>query len=207
MVYVFLPLLGTSAKVLKVFVLTTTLTSKESCVQSRWQIISHPKTNHAVNLIGGLLLYSGLRLTFRIGENMNTPLYLAFLALFTGGISTFMWKVGGTNGVYAPSYIIWANIFAILVAVIIHLVQKQAFELSPSMAGIASVGGFFGGICVWATLRAFALGGEGSIIFPIIGLAVMLSTTLSFVIYREPATATKILGLGFGAASIFFLSR
>ena len=192
---------------LKVFVLTTTLTSKESCVQSRWQIISHPKTNHAVNLIGGLLLYSGLRLTFRIGENMNTPLYLAFLALFTGGISTFMWKVGGTNGVYAPSYIIWANIFATLVAAIIHLVQKHAFELSPSMAGIASVGGLFGGICVWATLRAFTLGGQGSIIFPIIGLAVMLSTALSFVIYREPATASKILGLGFGAASIFFLSR
>lgn len=138
---------------------------------------------------------------------MNIPVYLAFIALFTGGISAFMWKVGGTHGVYAPSYIIWANIFSILVAVIIHLAQKHAFELSPSMAGIASAGGLLGGICVWATLRAFTLGGQGSIIFPIIGLAVMLSATLSFVVYREPATANKLLGLGFGAASIFFLSR
>jgi len=138
---------------------------------------------------------------------MNTPLYLAFIALVTGGITAFMWKVGGTNGVYAPSYIIWANIFSILVAVIIHLAQKHAFELTPGMAGIASAGGFLGGICVWATLRAFALGGQGSIVFPIIGLAVMLSGTLSLVIYREPATPTKLLGLGFGAASMFLLSR
>ena len=94
-----------------------------------------------------------------------------------------------------------------LAAVLIHLVQRHPFDLSPKLTGIAALGGILAAISVYATLVAFRLGGQGSIIFPIFGLGVMVAVILSYVIYREPITATKLVGLGLGVSSIIVLSR
>ncbi|MDP6771361.1 MAG: hypothetical protein QF704_11745, partial [Anaerolineales bacterium] len=75
------------------------------------------------------------------------------------------------------------------------------------LAGIGLVSGVFAGVATLASLIAFRLGGHGSIIFPIVSLGVIVSVALSFAIYREPVTSTKLVGIGFGVASIVFLSR
>ena len=138
---------------------------------------------------------------------MNTPVMLAFLALFSGGLITFFWKVAGANQVYAPSYMVVETLVFCLAAVLIHLIQRHPFDLSTRMTGLAALGGIAGAISVYAMLLAFRLGGQGSIIFPIAGLGVVASVMLTTVIYREPVTATKLLGLGLGVSSIIVLSR
>ena len=60
---------------------------------------------------------------------------------------------------------------------------------------------------VYAMLLAFRLGGQGSIIFPMAGLSVIVAVILSYIVYREPITATKMVGLGLGISSIIILSR
>ena len=138
---------------------------------------------------------------------MNTPVMLAFLALFSGGLITFFWKVAGANQVYAPSYMVVETLVFCLAAVLIHLIQRHPFDLSTRMTGLAALGGITAAIAVYAMLLAFRLGGQGSIIFPIAGLGVVASVMLTTVIYREPVTATKLLGLGLGVSSIIVLSR
>ena len=138
---------------------------------------------------------------------MNTPMLLALLALVCGGITAFFSKVAGVNQGYSPSYMIVQAISFIMFAVVIHIVQRHPFELTGKLASIGLVSGIFAGVATLATLVAFRQGGQGSIIFPIVGLGVIVSVTLSFLIYSEPITSTKLVGIGFGIASIVFLSR
>jgi len=138
---------------------------------------------------------------------MNTPMWLALLALVCGGITAFFSKVAGVNQGYGPSYMIVQAITFVLFAVMIHVVQKHPFELTGKLAGIGLVSGIFAGVATLASLAAFRQGGEGSIIFPIVSLGVIVAVALSFLIYREPITSTKLVGIGFGIVSIVFLTR
>jgi len=138
---------------------------------------------------------------------MNTPIMLALLALISGGLVTFIWKVAGANQVYAPSYMVVETLVFCLAAILIHLVQRHPFDLSPKLTGLAALGGILAAISVYAMLLAFRLGGQGSIIFPLAGLGVIVAVILSYIVYREPITATKIVGLGLGVSSIIVLSR
>ncbi len=138
---------------------------------------------------------------------MNTPMLLAILALVCGGITAFFSKVAGVNQGYSPSYMIVQAISFVMFAVVIHIVQRHPFELTGKLASFGLVSGIFAGVATLATLVAFRQGGQGSIIFPIVGLGVIVSVTLSFLIYSEPITSTKLVGIGFGIASIVFLSR
>ena len=132
---------------------------------------------------------------------------LALVSLVTFGTARFCSKVAGENEVYSPSYMIIASLCLCLVGVVIHLVQRQPFELSAKMTGIAALGGTIGGIGFYAMLLAFRLGGQGSVLFPIAGLGVVVATILALVVYREPLTASKLIGLGLGVSSIVVLSR
>ena len=64
-----------------------------------------------------------------------------------------------------------------------------------------------GAIGVFALLTAFKMGGQGSVLFPISGMSVLVAVILSIIVYREPVTATRLLGLGLGISSILILSR
>ena len=138
---------------------------------------------------------------------MNIPIMLAFLALVLLGIASFFIKIAAVHQVYSPSYMIVASLSTCIVAVVIHLVQRHPFDLSARMAGLASLGGIIGGIGVIAILVALRLGGQGSIIFPIAGLSVIVAVILSYIVFREPITATKMVGLGLGVSSIIVLSH
>lgn len=141
------------------------------------------------------------------GEEMNLPIMLAFVSLVGWGIAASLMKVAGANQVYSPSYMIVVHVVAVLVGIVIHLVQSHSFELSPRMAGLAALGGISAGIAFWALLVASRLGGEGSVIFPIAGLSVIIPVLFSFIVFREPVTSTRVLGLGLGISSIVVLSR
>ena len=138
---------------------------------------------------------------------MNTPVLLGLLALVAIGLEQFLRKVAGASGVYGPSFMLAAVPAFVLMTILMHFVQKHSFSLSPKMMGIGSLSGIFGAISVFAVLLAFQLGGHGSTIFPLVGLGMIVSAGLSIIVYSEPVTATKLLGLGLGVGSIIALSR
>ena len=138
---------------------------------------------------------------------MNTSIFLAFVSLVCFGFVTFFQQVAGKNQVYSPSYMIVASSCVVLFAIVMHIVQKHSFTLSRGMTSLALIGGILGAVGVLALLLAFKAGGQGSIIFPISGMCVIMSAILSIIVYREPVTTTKILGLGLGVSSIIILSR
>lgn len=136
---------------------------------------------------------------------MNIPIMLAIVGLF--GFGSFLWKVAGVNHVYGPSWMIIEGVTFAIFGAVLHLIQRHSFELSTRMTGLAALGGVLGGIAIFSMLLAFKLGGEGSVIFPIARLGLMVALIGGFVVYREPVTATKVLGVGLGLGSIFVLSR
>jgi len=96
--------------------------------------------------------------------------------------------------------------FAIFGAVL-HLVQRHSFDLSTRMTGLAAFGGVLAGIAVFSMLFAFKLGVEGSVIFPNARLGLIVAVIGGFIVYREPVTTTKLLGLAMGLRSIIVLPR
>ena len=138
---------------------------------------------------------------------MNTPIALALLALVTFGLGDFIYKIAGSNQAYGPSYMLVYALFIGILAIVMHIIDRHSLDLSPQMTGLAALGGIITGTGLFAILLAFRLGGHGSIIFPIAGLSVIVSVPLSFIVFREPLTATKLLGFGLGVSSIIVLSR
>ena len=138
---------------------------------------------------------------------MNTPILLALVALITSGAIGFLWQIAAVKHVSTLSWMAVQSGAFLACTIVMLVVQRHPFGLAPRMAGLASLTGLIAVISVSAILHALRSGGQGSIIFPISGLGVMLSAMLSFLVFREPITATKLLGLGFGVTSIIFLSR
>ena len=138
---------------------------------------------------------------------MSIPILLALVTLVTFGINAFFGKVAGANQVYVPSFMTVTSLCLGLVGIVIHIIQKHPFELSAKMVALGSIGGIIAGVGFYTMLLAFRMNAHGSIIFPITALSVIVAVPLSLIIFREPVTATKLLGLGFGITSIIFLTR
>ena len=138
---------------------------------------------------------------------MNIPVTLAIISLVCMGLSSFMNKVAVANNLYFPPFLMIINVCYILMAFIIHINQKQAFIVTPRMIGIGGLVGLFGSIGFACMFYALNNGGEGSVVFPIVGLGLIVSVSLSAMIYHEPLTVTRLLGLGLGVGSIVLLSR
>jgi len=138
---------------------------------------------------------------------MNTPIMLAVVGLFGFGLANFFWKVAGVNDVYSPSFMLTETIIVALSAILLHIFQKHPYELTPRMVGVASLSGLATAIAIFGTMLALRLGGEGSIIFPIKSMSVVVAVLLSYYVFREPVTLSKVVGLGLGVSSIVVLAR
>ena len=138
---------------------------------------------------------------------MNTSVTLAVIALVAMGMSSFYNKVAASEGAYFPAFLMIVNVAYIVMAMVIHFTQKQAFVVAPRTIWFGVLVGVFGAVGYACMYFALTKGGAGSVVFPIVSLGVIVSVPLSIIIFREPITATKLLGLGFGVTSIVFLSR
>mgnify|MGYP001167716737 FL=1 len=138
---------------------------------------------------------------------MNISVTLAVISLIFMGLSSFMNKVAVSNGLYFPPLLMIINVCYIVMALIIHMNQKQPFVITPRMLGIGSLVGLFGSIGYVCMFYALNNGGMGSVVFPIVGLSLIVSVILSIAIYQEPLTVGRIVGLSLGLGSIILLSR
>lgn len=138
---------------------------------------------------------------------METTILLAFVAMFGMGINAVGNKLAAANGAYAPAFLLVVNVVYCVAAVVLHITQKQPFQLSPRMIALGLFVGLFGSISYICMFWAFKLGGEGSVFFPIRGLSVIVAVVLSVLLFREPITLNRLLGLILGSSAIFLLSR
>ena len=138
---------------------------------------------------------------------MNIPILLALLALVTGGVVRFSWKFAAANQAYGPSFMLAQEIGIFIVLIGAHFVQRHPFDLSSKMTGVAILAGIIGAVGILGLYFGLSLGGQGSILLPISALTMLVAVPLMFIVYREPVTATKLLGLGLGVSSIIVLTR
>ena len=138
---------------------------------------------------------------------MNIPIVLALVSLLFMGLAAFFNKVAASDGIYFPPFLMIVNVAYIVMAAVIHVTQKQAFAITARTFWIGMLVGLFGSIGYACMFYALKKGGEGSVVFPIVGLGVLVSITLSVIVYREPITAARLLGFGLAAGSIVLLSR
>ena len=126
---------------------------------------------------------------------MSTPVLLAVFALVGGGILRFCMQIAGMNKVPTVLFAIY------------FFVGGRQFELSGKMAANATVIGVLLGGTMLAVVGAFLRGGEGTVIFPIAGLGLIVPVLLSLIFFKEALTGEKIIGLLLGVGSIIILSR
>ena len=138
---------------------------------------------------------------------MNTPTILSIVALFGFGFTNFFWHLATPSKPYQPSFLMIQGLTYAVVMVTIHVIQKHPFTLPAKIGGLAVVTGVCASIAAFATFLALSLGGEGSRVFPIVGLNMVVATVLSSIIFRETITVPKLFGLGFGVTSIILLAR
>ena len=138
---------------------------------------------------------------------MSTPILLAVISLIAGGLVAFTSQFGVRNGADVTSFIVVDGIVFLSLAVLMMVVTKSSFVLTGRMTWWAIVCGMFASISVFTVLYALKLGGEGSIIYPIQSLQVVVAVVLAFVVFREPVTMTKLIGLSMGVGSLLILSR
>ena len=138
---------------------------------------------------------------------MSISTTLSLAALFAFGLTNFFWKLATPSKPYQPSYLMIQGFTYITVMAIIHIIQTHPFTTSPKLVSLAVMGGICASMGSFATFLALSRGGEGSKVFPIVGLNVIVATILSIIVFREPITAQKLIGFVFGVISILFLTR
>ena len=138
---------------------------------------------------------------------MNVPILLAVASLVAGGLVAFTSQFGVRNGADIASFILVDAITFLALAVLVMLVTKSTFTLSGRLTWWAVLSGVFASISVFTVLYALKFGGDGSIVFPIQSLQVVVAVVLAFVVFREPVTMTKLIGLSLGIGSLLMLSR
>ena len=138
---------------------------------------------------------------------MNIPIVLALVSLLFMGLAAFFNKVAASDGIYFPPFLMIVNVAYIVMAAVIHVTQKQAFAITARTFWIGMLVGLFGSIGYACMFYALQKGGEGSVVFPIVGLGVLVSITLSVIVYREPITAARLLGFGLASGSSVLLAR
>ena len=138
---------------------------------------------------------------------MNVPITLALLSLVAGGLVTFTAQLAVRNSADIPSFLLVDAAAFVALIVLTMLATKHQFVLSERMTWLGILNGVLAAISVFAVMSALRLGGEGSIVYPIRSLEVVLAVILAFWVFREPVTTTKIIGLSMGVGSLILLTR
>ena len=138
---------------------------------------------------------------------MKSGILLAIGTLVALGLADYVrtaavsrWRVDNM------SFMLVENITWIVVLTIAMLLRGKGFSMSPKLISMPALTGLLGVSGILALMIAIGME-DGSKVVPIGRLSLILTAALSVVILREPLTATKLAGLGFGAFAVVLLSR
>ena len=138
---------------------------------------------------------------------MNVPIILALISLVVGGLVAFTTQLAMKNMADVWSFMLVDATVFLTLTVLVMLVTKHQFVLSGRMTLLGVVNGILAAVSVFAVMLALRLGGEGSVVFPIRSMEIIVAVILAFLVFREPVTTSKIVGLSMGIGSLIILTR
>ena len=141
------------------------------------------------------------------GDRMNTTIILATISMICAGLASFSNKIATENQILFPTYLLLTSLPYIGLILIVQNNAKEPLAFTPLSVTLGLVGGTLGCIAFYTAFTALSKGGQGSIIFPITSLQVVIPVVLSYLIFKEPITLTKLSGLGFSVIALILLTR
>ena len=138
---------------------------------------------------------------------MNTTIMLATISMICAGLASFSNKIATENQILFPTYLLMTSLPYIGLILIVHNTAKEPMAFTPLSVTLGLSGGTLGCIAFYTAFTALSKGGQGSIIFPITSLQVIIPVALSYLIFKEPITLTKLSGLGFSVIALILLTR
>ena len=138
---------------------------------------------------------------------MQSPIILAVISLVAGGLVGFTAQYGVRNGANVINFILVDAIAFFILAMLVTWFTKTPFTLGGKLTIWAIMSGVFASISVFTIIYALQLGGDGSIVFPIQSLQVVVVVILAFVVFKEPVTINKLVGLSLGIGALLVLSK
>jgi uncharacterized membrane protein len=141
------------------------------------------------------------------GDRMNTTIILATISMICAGLASFSNKIATENQILFPTYLLITSLPYFALVLIVQNNAKEPLAFTPLSVTLGLIGGTLGCIAFYTAFTALSRSGQGSIIFPITSLQVVIPVVLSFLIFKEPITLTKLSGLGFSVIALILLTR
>ena len=138
---------------------------------------------------------------------MHITLLLASISMICAGLASFTNKLATENQVFFPTFLLLTSIPYLILTYLLKTNSSQPFEFNTYSISLGLISGTLGCVAFYTVYKALELGGEGSIIFPITSLQVIIPVVLSIIIFKESITITKLWGLGFSLVALMLLSR
>ena len=138
---------------------------------------------------------------------MNNTILLATISMACAGLASFSNKIATENQILFPTYLLMTSIPYLGLILILQNTAKEPMSFTRLSVTLGIIGGTLGCIAFYTAYTALSKGGEGSIIFPITCLQVVIPVVLSYLIFKEPLTLTKLSGLGFSVIALILLTR
>mgnify|MGYP001162722349 FL=1 len=138
---------------------------------------------------------------------MNNTIILATISIACAGLASFSNKIATENQIHFPTYLLLTSLPYFVLIFIVQNNAKQPMIFTPFSVSLGLTGGILGCIAFYTVYTALAKGGDGSTIFPITSLQVVIPVVLSYLIFKEPITLTKLSGLGFSVIALILLTR
>ena len=141
------------------------------------------------------------------GDRMSTTIMLATISMICAGLASFSNKIATENQILFPTYLFMTSLPYIGLILIVQNNAKEPMAFTPLSVTLGLIGGTLGCIAFYTAFTALSKGGQASIIFPITSLQVVIPVVLSYLIFKEPLTLTKLSGLGFSVIALILLTR
>ena len=138
---------------------------------------------------------------------MNNTILLATISMACAGLASFSNKIATENQILFPTYLLMTSIPYFGLILILQNTTKEPMTFTRLSVTLGIIGGALGCIAFYTAYTALSRGGQGSIIFPITSLQVVIPVVLSYLIFKEPLTLTKLSGLGFSVIALILLTR
>ncbi|HJO91528.1 MAG TPA: EamA family transporter [Anaerolineales bacterium] len=138
---------------------------------------------------------------------MNNTILLATISMACAGLASFSNKIATENQILFPTYLLMTSIPYFGLILILQNTAKEPMTFTRLSVTLGIIGGALGCIAFYTAYTALSRGGQGSIIFPITSLQVVIPVVLSYLIFKEPLTLTKLSGLGFSVLALILLTR
>ena len=140
-------------------------------------------------------------------ETMQNTILLATISMICAGLASFTNKLATENQVHFSTFLLLTSIPYLILVFVLKNTTNYSFHFNLISVSLGLIGGTLGCIAFYTVYKSLERGGEGSIIFPITSLQVIIPVLLSIIIFKESITPTKLWGLVFSIIALILLSR